>query len=198
MTADFKPENCALLLIDYQVGTLQICKTTPADVAVQNACTLGAMALAFKMPVILTSSDETEMQGRISDQLRRLLPDAYEKRIKRTGLVNAWAEPAFKAAVVATGRKQLIMGAITTDICLIFPAISAAKEGFDVQAVLDASGSPYEVSEWAARRKMESNGVVMTATNTLVAEMVQDWSRPEAPELIKRMGARAPSMMPVD
>ena len=194
----FKPETAALLLIDYQVGTLQICQTTAANVAVQNACTLGAMALAFKMPVILTTSDETEMQGPISEQLQRLLPDAYEKRIKRTGLVNAWLEPAFKAAVVATGRKQLIMGAITTDICLVFPAISAAQEGYEVQGVLDASGSPYEVSEWAARRKMEASGVVLTATNTMVAEIVQDWSRPEAPDLIRRMNARAPTMMPSD
>ena len=192
MTPDFKPETSALLLIDYQVGTLQLCRTTPADVAVRSACALAMMALAFKMPVVLTTSVESEIQGPMNMSLQHLLPEAYEKRIQRTGIVNAWTDPAYKAAVVATGRKQLIMGAITTDICLVFPAISAAKEGYDVQAVLDASGSPFEMSEYTARRKMEANGVVLTSTNTMIAEIVQDWSRPEAPELIKLMNARAP------
>jgi hypothetical protein len=33
------------------------------------------------------------------------------------------------------------MGAITTDICLIFPAISAVRDGYEVLAVIDASES---------------------------------------------------------
>jgi nicotinamidase-related amidase len=57
-------------------------------------------------------------------------------------VVNAWAYPAFREAVIATGRKHLIMAGVTTDVCLIFPAIDAALEGFAVQTVMDASGSP--------------------------------------------------------
>ena len=67
--------------------------------------------------------------------------------MKRTGIVNAWADPNFSAAVRGTGHRKLIMAAVTTDICLIFPAISAVQEGFDVLAVPDASGSSYEVQE---------------------------------------------------
>jgi nicotinamidase-related amidase len=104
--------------------------------------------------------------------------------VKRAGIVNAWSDPNFVAAVKKTGRKNLIMAGVTTDVCLVYPAISAVREGFNVQAVLDASGSPFDISEEMARRRMENEGVVLTATNTLMAELAQDWSRPEGGQLL--------------
>jgi hypothetical protein len=56
------------------------------------------------------------------------------------------------------------MGGVTTDICLIFPSMSAVQDGFDVQAVMDASGSSYEMQEEMSRRRMERAGVVLTTT----------------------------------
>jgi hypothetical protein len=76
------------------------------------------------------------------------------------------------------------MAGVTTDVCLIFPAIDAALEGFAVQAVLDASGSPSDLSEEFARQRMHDAGVVLTATNTLMAEIGQDWSTPNGQQLI--------------
>ncbi len=76
------------------------------------------------------------------------------------------------------------MAGVTTDVCLVFPAIDAVNEGFAVQAVLDASGSPFDLSEEMSRRRMENAGVVLTATNTMIAELAQDWSRPEGSQLL--------------
>jgi nicotinamidase-related amidase len=106
--------------------------------------------------------------------------------------VNAWADPNFSAAVRATGRKKLIVAALTTDICLIYPTISAVQEGFDVLAVLDASGSAFDVQEKLARRRMAAAGVVLTTTNTVIAELVQDWSSPQGTELIQLLMASLP------
>ena len=92
--------------------------------------------------------------------------------------------PTFKSAVAATGRKNLIMAGVTTDVCLIFPTIDAAKEGYEVQAVIDASGSPSELSDEFACQRMQNAGVVLTATNTLIAELAQDWSTPQGQQLI--------------
>lgn len=197
MTNYFKPGNSALLLIDYQVGTLQICKTTPSDVALRNAVTLAKAALAFDMPVVLTASQEDQIQGPVAEALQRVLPKAYAARVQRVGIVNCWDDPKFKKAVVDTGRRQLVMGGITTDICLIFPAISAVKDGFEVQAVIDASGSPFEISEEMARRRMEAAGVTLTATNTIVAELVHDWATEQGGKLVPLLFASAP-MVKVD
>jgi nicotinamidase-related amidase len=179
----FRPDNSALLLIDHQIGTMKLIKTLPLPRVKQLTIALAKVAKVLKMPVVLTSSQETLFQGPLLTELQEILPEAYEKRIKRAGIVDAWTDPNFVAAVKTTGRKNLIMAGVTTDVCLIYPAISAVKDGYNVQAVLDASGSPYELSEDTSRRRMERAGVVLTATNTVIAELAQDWSTPEGEQL---------------
>ena len=124
----------------------------------------------------------------------KVLPDAYKARVKRQGIVNAWGDPNFRAAVAATGRKNIIMGGVTTDICLVFPSISAVQEGYNVLAVMDASGSSYEIQEEMAQRRMMHGGVVLTTTNTMVAELVQNWATPAGIELIQLLLGSAPMM----
>jgi nicotinamidase-related amidase len=192
MSGQFTPENCALVLIDHQVGTLQFVHTMSPETSLKNAITLGKAAKAYGMPIVMTTSQEDHAQGPTAPALQEALPDAYRNRVKRTGIVNAWADPNFSAAVRATGRKKLIMATVTTDICLVFPAISAVQEGFDVLAVLDASGSGFDVQEELARR-MAAAGVVLTTTNTAVAELVQDWSTPQGSELVPLIMASEPN-----
>jgi nicotinamidase-related amidase len=84
------------------------------------------------LPVVLTSSQEDRMQGPLLPDLEGLLADAFRSRIQRAGIVNAWADPAFRAAVLATGRRNLVMAGVTTDVCLVFPAIDAVNQGFKV------------------------------------------------------------------
>jgi len=192
MSGQFTPDNCALVLIDHQVGTLQFVHTMSPETSLQNAIMLAKAAKAYDMPVVLTTSQEDHPQGPTAPALQEALPEAYKNRVKRTGIVNAWADPNFSAAVRATGRKKLIMAAVTTDICLIFPAISAVQEGFEVLAVLDASGSSFDVQEELARRRMATAGVMLTTTNTAIAELVQDWSTPQGSQLIQLLMASVP------
>ena len=193
MSGQFTPDNSAIVLIDHQVGTLQFVYTMSPDESLRNAVMLAKAAKAYGMPVLLTTSQEDHIQGPTAPALQQVLPEAYKNRVKRAGIVNAWADPNFSAAVRATGRKKLIMAAVTTDICLIFPAVSAVQEGFDVLAVLDASGSSYEVQETLARQRMERAGVGLTTTNTVIAELVQDWSTPQGSELIQLLIATVPT-----
>lgn len=193
MSGQFTPDNSAIVLIDHQVGTLQFVYTMSPDESLRNAVMLAKAAKAYGMPVVLTTSQEDHIQGPTATALQQILPEAYNNRVKRAGIVNAWADPNFSAAVRATGRKKLIMAAVTTDICLIFPAISAVQEGFDVLAVLDASGSSYDVQETLARQRMEYAGVLLTTTNTVIAELVQDWSTPQGSELIQLLIATVPT-----
>jgi nicotinamidase-related amidase len=177
-------EASALLLIDHQIGTMQLIKNIPLEVAKRNTLALEKTAKILKIPVILTSSQEQNLQGPLLPELAEILPNEFAARVKRAGIVNAWNDPNFSGAVKKTGRKNLIMAGVTTDVCLVYPAISAVQEGFNVQAVMDASGSPFDISEEMSRRRMEKEGVVLTATNTMMAELAQDWSRPEGGQLL--------------
>jgi nicotinamidase-related amidase len=181
----FTPSTSALVLIDHQSGTLQLVKTLDVERVKRHTLALARAASILKLPVVLTSSMEEYIQGPLLPEFAKLLPEAFAKRVKRAGIVNAWDDASFRAAITATGRRQLIMGGITTDVCLIFPALSAVAEGFEVQAVLDVSGSPYEISEMAARKRMELAGVQFTATNTIIAELAQDWSTAEGGALVQ-------------
>lgn len=197
MIPHFTPENAALLLIDYQLGTLQLAKTTPADEAVRNALILAKAAKVLDMPIILTASQEDHVQGPTHDAFRRVAPEAYENRILRAGVIDAWRDPNFRQAVERTGRRQIIMAAITTDICLVFPAISAVEEGFEVQAVMDASSSPFEINESISRHRLDRAGVLMTVTNTITAELVGNWATPAGQQIAQMLSTPA-LMRPVD
>jgi nicotinamidase-related amidase len=185
MATLFTPQNTALLLIDHQVGTMQLIKNIDLEQAKRMSLTLAKAARILGIPTVLTSSQEDRLQGPLLPELEEILPEAFAARVKREGVVNAWTDPAFKAAVEATGRKNLIMAGVTTDVCLVFPAIDAVGEGYAVQAVMDASGSPFELSEDMSRRRMQDAGVILTATNTVIAELAQNWSTPEGQQLIQ-------------
>jgi nicotinamidase-related amidase len=184
MMGAFTSSDSALLLIDYQVGTMKLIKNIPLEVVKRNTLALAKTAKILGMPVVLTSSQEQNIQGPLLPELEGVLPEEFAARVKRAGIVNAWNDPNFKAAVEKTQRRNLIMAGVTTDVCLVYPTISACREGYQVQAVIDASGSPYDISEEMSRRRMEREGVVLTATNTLMAELAQDWSRPEGGQLL--------------
>jgi hypothetical protein len=52
---------------------------------------------------------------------------------------------------------------------------------------MDASGSPSDLAEEMSRRRMEKVGVVLTATDTVMAELAQDWSTPNGQQIIQVM-----------
>jgi len=185
MSKLFTPENSALLLIDHQVGTMQLIKNIDVAQAKRMSLALAKAASILGIPTVLTSSQEERLQGPLLPELQEILPDAFERRIKREGIVNAWTDANFKKAVEATGRKKLIMAGVTTDVCLVFPAIDAVGEGYNVQAVMDASCSPYELSEDMSRRRMQDAGVVLTATNTVIAELAQNWGTENGQKLLQ-------------
>ena len=185
MPSPFRPETSALILIDHQIGTMHLIKTLDVEQVRKFTVALAKASKILNLPVVLTSSQEERIQGPLIEELSKLLPEAYAARVKRGGIVNAWDDPNFRAAVEATGRKDLIMGGVTTDVCLIYPTISAVEAGYRVQAVLDISGSPFALSEETSRKRMEAAGVQFTATNTIIAELAQDWSTPHGYQLIQ-------------
>lgn len=174
----FKPEDTAVILIDHQVGTNRWASTTPLELLERNVLILARFAKGTGMPVVLTSSQETNVdaQGPLMPELQVAVPEAFEARIKREGVVNAWDDERFANACRQTGRRNFIMAGVTTDVCMVGPAISALEEGYDVQVVCDACGSTNQIAEEMAWRRMERAGVRLSSTNAVVAELVHNWA----------------------
>ncbi|MEZ9742149.1 isochorismatase family protein [Vibrio splendidus] len=184
-TTTFTPENSVMLLIDHQVGTMGWVGSANLEEIRNNTVALARAAHVTKMPLILTSSMEHQAQGPLFDELINAVPEAYENRILRGGVVDSMKDENFAAAVKATGRKNIIIAGITTDVCVVYPAITAIAEGYNVQVVVDGSGSPTTLADETALRRMEKHGVTLTSTNQLIAELAQDWSTDHGSKLIQ-------------
>jgi len=181
----FTADNAAMLLIDHQVGTMGWAKSMAFDELKRNALMLAKSASILDMPVVLTSSMEEYAQGPLLEELKSILPEEFEARIKRMGIVNAMDDDHFAAAVHATGRKKLIIAGVTNDVCTVYPALSLVAAGFDVQVVADAGASPTKMADDIALRRMDKNGITLTTTNQLIAELAGSWATPQGEKLVQ-------------
>ncbi|KAB8308986.1 isochorismatase family protein [Rahnella sp. BCC 1045] len=181
----FTADNAAMLLIDHQVGTMGWAKSMPFEELKRNALMLAKSAAILNMPVVLTSSMEEYAQGPLVEELKTILPEEFEARIKRLGIVNAMDDENFAAAVKATGRKKLIIAGVTNDVCTVYPALTLVAAGFDVQVVADAGASPTKMADDIALRRMDKNGITLTTTNQLIAELAGSWATPQGEKLVQ-------------
>lgn len=184
----YNAENAAMLLIDHQVGTAGWMHSGSVEVMKRNTLALAKAAAALGMPVIMTSSMESEAQGPLFAELEDIAPTGFSNRIKRLGTVDAMADPDFNAAVKTTGRKNLIMSGLLTEVCVLYPAMSAVEEGYDVQVVADASGSGTKVGDDIALDRIRQSGAYVASTIQILSELVEDWSTGAGPAVMEVLG----------
>jgi nicotinamidase-related amidase len=181
----FTPADTALLMIDHQVGTMGWVKSISFDEMKRNAVMLAETARILKIPTVLTSSMEEYTQGPLLSELQKSLPTAFAERVKRMGIVNAMDDANFAAAVTATGRKKVVVAGVTNDVCTVYPVLTLIDQGYDVQVVADAGGSPTKLADEVSLRRMERHGATITTTNQLIAELAGTWATPEGGELVQ-------------
>ena len=138
-----------------------------------NVLALAASAQYFKLPTILTTSFESGPNGPLVPELKDIFPHA--PYIPRPGNINAWDNEDFVNAVHQTGRKQLIIAGVVTEVCVAFPALSALEAGYDVFVVTDASGTFNEVTRHAAWTRMATAGVQLMSWFGVACELHRDW-----------------------
>ena len=179
MSESFTSRNTVMLLIDHQVGTMGWVRSIEFDELKANALALAKTAKALDIPLVLTSSMEAYAQGPLLSELEEIAPAEYASRIQRQGVVNALDDENFAAAVRASGRRKLIIAGVTNDVCTVYPTLTALAEGYEVQVVADAGGSPTARADEIAIRRMERAGATITSTNQLLAELAVNWASPE-------------------
>lgn len=173
-------ENAVLAMIDHQTGLLVSCRDQDPHLMTENIKGLCAMAKTVGMPTITTASMPEGPNGPIMPEITDILGSEV---IERAGEINAWKSPEFKQAIEATGRKKIIMAGVVTDVCLMFPAISAVAEGYDVYAVVDASGTWNKAVAEAAIHRMTQAGVKVATWASVLAEVMDDWRSEKGMEL---------------
>jgi nicotinamidase-related amidase len=165
--------NAAVLLVDHQSGLCNIVGDFSPDEFKNNVLALADAAKYFQLPTILTTSFETGPNGPLVPELKELFPEA--PYIARPGQINAWDNEDFVKAVKATGKKQLIIAGVVTEVCVAFPALSALEEGYEVFIVTDASGTFNQTTREAAWSRMEAAGAQLMTWFGVACELHRDW-----------------------
>lgn len=166
-------DDAAVLLVDHQTGLLSLVRDIDPDKFKNNVLALADMAKYFELPTILTTSFEDGPNGPLVPELKEMFPDA--PYIARPGQINAWDNEDFVKAIKATGKKQLIIAGVVTEVCVSFPVLSALEEGFEVFVIADASGTFNPMTRDAAWDRMSAAGAQMMTWFGAACEMHKDW-----------------------
>lgn len=166
-------DDAAVLLIDHQAGLISLVQDFSPGEFKNNVLALADIAKYYKLPTILTTSFENGPNGPLVPEIKDLFPDA--PFVPRPGQINAWDNEDFVSAVKETGRKQLIIAGVVTDVCVAFPALHALEAGYEVFVVTDASGTFNEAVRNAAWARMASAGAQLMNWFSVACELHRDW-----------------------
>ncbi|KAH8549073.1 isochorismatase family hydrolase [Umbelopsis sp. PMI_123] len=182
-------KDAAFLFIDHQVGLFSLVQDTNPDSFKNTILALADTALFFNSSVVLTTSREDGPNGPMLPELKEKFPD--QRVIARPGQINAWDDSDFVKAVEATGKKQLIISGIVTDVCVTFVSLSAKDAGYEVFVVTDASGTFNKEIRDASWFRMEAGGIQLMNFFSVACELARDW-RIDLTGLANLFGAHIP------
>ncbi|AOS61875.1 hydrolase [Actinoalloteichus hymeniacidonis] len=177
------PEDSILVLIDHQPFQFANLNSHDPATIVNNVTGLAKAAKAFDVPTVLTTVLE-ERGGNIIKQIQDVFPE--QTPINRTW-VNTWQDRNVVDVVEKTGRKQLIIAGLWTEVCVAMPALQALGEGYDVFVVTDASGGASAESHDMAVRRLVQAGVVPITWLAVASEWQRDWARTETVDALTGM-----------
>ncbi|MDR6968112.1 nicotinamidase-related amidase [Flavobacterium arsenatis] len=170
-----RPEDSIVVLIDHQPYQMANLNSHEPTMIINNTVGLAKAAKVFNVPTILTTVIE-ERGGKIFKSVQEVFPE--QKPINRT-FINTWEDPKVTDIVKESGRKQLILAGLWTEVCVAMPAIQALGEGYEVFVVTDACGSVSKEAHDMAVRRMVQVGIVPINWMAVAAEWQRDWARME-------------------
>lgn len=166
------PENCAFLFIDHQPQMAFGVTTIDRQLLKNNTVALAKLAKLFGAPTILTAVETMGFSGYIWPELM----DALKQDPIERSSMNSWDSETLVAAVEATGKKKLVIAALWTEACLLFPTLSALEAGYEVYIVTDASGGTSPDAHTAAIHRMTQAGAKPITVINVLCELQRDWA----------------------
>lgn len=178
------PQNSAVIFIDHQPQMAFGVTSIDRQLLKNNVVALAKTAKAFNVPTVLTAVETESFSGYVWPELLAVFPNL--KPIERSSM-NSWEDAKFVEAVKKTGRKKLVIAALWTEVCLLFPALQAIAEGYEVYAVVDASGGTSQVAHDTAVQRMVQAGVIPVTWQQVMLEYQRDWARKETYDAVMKI-----------
>lgn len=172
----YTPADSAVVFIDHQpqmtFGVANIDRAT----LINNVTLLAKVAKEFNVPAVLTAVETESFSGYIWPQLLDVFPGQHV--IERSSM-NSWDDAGFRKAIEATGRKNIIMTGLWTEVCVTWPTLEMLGAGYNIYVVEDCCGATSQAAHDAALSRMVQAGAVRTTTIAALLEWQRDWKNRE-------------------
>lgn len=194
-TTLINPDDAVFLFVDHQSGLVQTIHSMPVGELRRNLVALAKASQLLNIPAIYTASVPTGPNGPTLPEVKDNAPNA--KYVNREGEINAWDSKEFVSAVKATGKKTLIISGMWTSVCVVYPALSALGEGYNVYAVADASGDITSEAHNLAMLRLTQAGAIPITVGAMLPELMKSWKRKEAGDFAKILAELVPNFQAV-
>lgn len=172
------PDNHALVLIDFEGQMAFATKSIPTTDLRTNTAIIAGASKIFNVPTIVTTVAEESFSGPVFPEIEEFYPQATSGYIDRTTM-NTWEDAAAYNAIVATGKKRIVLAGLWTGVCIVGPALSALAEGYEVYVITDACGDVSTEAHERAVQRMVHEGVKPVTAVQYLLELQRDWARQE-------------------
>ena len=170
------PDNCAVVFIDHQPQMTFGVANIDRQLLVNNVVMLAKGAKEYGAPAILTAVETESFSGYIWPDLMDVFPG--QQPIERSSM-NSWDDEKFREAIKSTGRKNIIIAGLWTEVCVAWPTLNLLAEGYNVYVVEDACGATSTIAHDAAMRRIVQAGAVPMTSVATVLEFQRDWADKE-------------------
>jgi len=172
----YTPADSAVVFIDHQpqmtFGVANIDRAT----LINNVTLLAKVAKEFKVPAVLTAVETESFSGYVWPQLLDVFSG---QRVVERSSMNSWDDPGFRQAIEATGRKNILMTGLWTEVCVTWPTIEMLGAGYNVYVVEDCCGATSQAAQEAALSRMTQAGAIRLTTIAALLEWQRDWKNRE-------------------
>ena len=185
----YTPQDSAVVFIDHQPQMLFGVSGIDRAAFISNVTLLAKAAKEFKVPTVLTAVETEGFSGYVFPQLLDVFPG--QEVVERTSM-NSWDSEGFRNAVKATGRKNILMTGLWTEVCICWPTLQMLAEGYNIYVVEDCCGATSPVAQEAALSRMVQAGAIRVTTIAALLEWQRDWALKDhynaLMDLIKQQG----------
>src|SRR6476619_412789 len=172
----YTAQDSAIVFIDHQpqmtFGVANIDRAT----LINNVSLLARVAKEYKVPAVLTAVETESFSGYSWPQLLDVFPG--QEVVERTSM-NSWDDAGFRKAIEATGKKNIVMTGLWTEVCVTWPTIEMLAAGYNIYVVEDCCGATSVAAQEAALSRMVQAGAVRTTTIAALLEWQRDWKSKE-------------------
>lgn len=170
----YTAEDTAVVFIDHQPQMTFGVSSIDRQTLRNNTVLLAKVAKEFGVPAVLTAVETESFSGYIWPELMDVFPD--QQPIERTSM-NSWDDIGFREAIRATGKKNIIMTGLWTEVCVTWPTIEMIAEGYNIYVVEDCCGGTSPEAHEAALSRMVQAGATRVTTIAALLEWQRDWAR---------------------